>query len=1036
VADLELSSYGDFLLGEWVVQPRLSRITHGDQVERLEPRCMDLLVFLSRHPDEVHSRQRIIDEVWRVEAIAENTLTHAIAELRKALGDDAQDPRYIETIHRRGYRLLVRPGTVSEEQSSASRTVSHFILLEHLGSGGMGVVYRAHDRRLDREVAIKVLPEEVAQDEDRLARFEREAKLLASLNHQNIATLHGLEEHRGQRFLVMELVEGETLAGRIEKGPLPFDDALDIAFQITEGLEAAHGRGVIHRDLKPANVMVDSDGGVKVLDFGLAKAFDPEDSGPQSPESLAESPTLTAGLTRGDVLLGTAAYMSPEQARGRPVDKRADIWAFGCVLYEMLTGSRAFAGATATEILAAIIKEEPDWENLPAETSAPVRRLLRRCLTKDPRDRFHDIADVRIELQSLATDDAETFETLPSVQTRDGWRARLPWSLIAIFAVVAGALILGALRKPPSGAVTIMLLGLEPAERLGSFYGTGIEILGLHGRSFDISTDGRVLVFLARDDTGSRLYRRALDEARATPIPGTEDAHSLFISPDAEWIGFWADGSIKKVRTEGGPTMSVCDARLPPWGASWGPNDTIVFGQHNGGILQVPGDGGEPKEITELAGGETGHWHPRFLPDKETLLFTTRKKAGDWEDTAIVAQSIISGKRTTLVENGADARYAPTGHLVYVRLGTLVAVPFDLKRLEVTGSAVVVQDSVRQTVNAGPYALDTYGGLYTLSDSGTLVLVTGGVWADERTSIVWVDRKGRAEPVSFPPGIYSAPRFSPDGTRVAVQSSGFDDGNDIWVYEISRGTLTRLTIEESRESLPAWTPDGARITFASDRSGDESIYWAQADGSGAAELVLAREGCRVSPAAWSSDGRNLVFLQSCEVGSGGIWAMPLGGEPQPFIESPHHETWPTFSPDGRWLAYGSGQEVLGRYEVFVTPFPGPGPRIQISTDGGREPAWARDGRELFFRGPSSGDGMGSMWAVDITTEPELSVGRPRELFRDEYQPNFMLRAYDVSPDGQMFVMQKHHPRSEEPVTHLNVTLNWFEELKRLAPPER
>jgi serine/threonine-protein kinase len=663
--------------------------------------------------------------------------------------------------------------------------------------------------------------------------------------------------------------------------------------------------------------------------------------------------------------------------------------------------------------------------------------LLKRCLTKDPRDRLHDIADVRIELQSLATDDAEPFESLPSVQTRDGWRARLPWSVAAIFAVVAVGLLLGSLRTPRSGAVTKMLLGLEPAERLGSFYGTAIEILGLHHRPFDITADGRILVFLARDDTGSRLYVRTLDEARASPILGTEDAQSPFISPDGEWIGFWADGSIKKIRRQGGPTMPVLDARLPPWwGAVWGPNETIVIGQHGGGILLVPGDGGEPKEITELDEGETGHWHPQFLPDRETLLFTTRTKAGDWEDTAIVAQSINSGERKILVENGADARYASTGHLVFVRLGTLVAVPFDLERLEVTGGGVVVQDSVRQTVNSAPYALDTFGGLYALSDSGTLALVPGGVWADERSSLVWVDREGRAEPVSVPPGIYSAPRFSPDGTRVAVHSSGFDDGNDIWVYEISRGTLTQLTFEESGEMWPIWTPDGARVTFASNRSADESIYWTPADGSGTAELVLAREGCRVGPAAWSPDGRNLVYLQSCEVGSGGIWTMPLGGESQPFIESPHHETWPTFSPDGRWLAYGSSQEVQGRYEVFVTPFPGPGPKVQVSTHGGKEPAWARDGRELFFRGTASGDGTGSVYAVDITTEPKLSVGRPRELFKDEYNPNFMLRAYDVSPDGQMFVMQKHHPRSEEPVTHLNVTLNWFEELKRLAPPER
>ncbi|MCW8984988.1 MAG: protein kinase, partial [Thermoanaerobaculales bacterium] len=445
--DPDLSSFGDFRLGEWVVQPRLIRITRGGSTVSIELKMMQVLVCLAKHAGDLVGRQELIDTVWATEFISEGVLTRIIAELRKALGDDARTPSYIETIHKRGYRLLMKPSVVSDEESSITRTVSHFLLLDQIGAGGMGVVYRAHDRRLDRDVAIKMLPEHVARDEDRRARFEREAKLLASLNHPNIATLHGLEEHEGQLFLVMEFAEGETLAERLMTGPIPIDEALPISLQIAMGLEAAHEQGIIHRDLKPANVMVSSEGQVKVLDFGLAKAFEPEGSGPQGPESLAESPTLTADLTRGGVLLGTAAYMSPEQARGKPVDRRADIWAFGCVVYEMLTGRRAFAGATSTEVLAAIIKEEPDWGVFPAETPAPVRRLLRRCLAKDPRDRLHDIADARLEIEEAITgpDWALTEQTGQPEQTvRD--RVRAAWSAV-VAAVVVGALLATAVWK-------------------------------------------------------------------------------------------------------------------------------------------------------------------------------------------------------------------------------------------------------------------------------------------------------------------------------------------------------------------------------------------------------------------------------------------------------------------------------------------------------------------------------------------------------------------------------------------------------------
>jgi len=917
-------------------------------------------------------------------------------------------------------------------QDLVGRTLGHYRIVDKIGEGGMGVVYRAHDERLDRDVAVKVLPEEVAGVQDWLERFEREAKLLASLNHPNIATLHGLEEEGGLRFLVMEVVDGESLAGVIARGPIPICEALPIALQIALALETAHERGVIHRDLKPANVMVDPEGAVKVLDFGLAKAFDPETSSPQSPESLAESPTLTADLTHGGTLLGTAPYMSPEQARGKPVDKRADIWAFGCVLYEMLAGTRTFGGTTSTETLAAIIKDDPDWDVLTAETPIPVRRLLRRCLTKDPRDRLHDIADTRIVLQSLSIDGFYGEESAVPTPVPAGWRTWLLWSLVVLAALIA-AIVVGSLRAPPPGAVTKMLVGVNPAERLGSVGGGALQgdDRRLSLTAMTLSPDGKHLVFSAGDDTGSMLYLRAMDEIQASPITGTQGAFSPFYSPAGEWIGFWADGILKKVRTGGGPAMPICDSLRAPYGASWAPDDTIFFGQYDGGVLRVSADGGSPEEVTLLAQGEFSHRHPQLLADGETLLLTVRgKDTGDWAETTIVAQSLGTGERIVLVENGADPRYTPSGHLVFCRLGALMAAPFDPKRVQVTGGSTVVLGSVRQGVNAGNTAFDTFSGQFNFSTSGTLVHVPGGVWSDPQNSLVWVDREGVAEPLSSPPGPFWSPRLSPDGTRIAFGNFGFEQ-IDIWLYEISRSILTRVTFEESSEGEALWTPDGARITFASDKSGRGSIYWIPADGSGAAERLSTVEDAY--PASWSPDGRVLAFVQESKSAGWDIWLLPREGEPQPFIGSPFAEVWPTFSPDGRWLAYGSNQS--GRFEIYVTPYPGPGPRIQVSTDGGTGPAWAPNGRELFYHGPQEIEGKNSMWAADIRTEPRFLAGSPRELFTGDYQRTYPFRGYDVAPDGQAFLMVERGPRPEEPVTQLHVTLNWFEELKRLAPTE-
>ncbi len=508
-------------------------------------------------------------------------------------------------------------------QDLIGRTLGHYHVVEKIGAGGMGEVFLANDDRLDRGVAIKVLPEAVAQDADRLARFEREAKLLASLSHQNIATLYGLEEDEGQRFLVMELAEGQTLAGRIALRPISIDEALDYACQVAQGLEAAHKHGIIHRDLKPANVMLSSEGGIKILDFGLAKAFEPPGSDPSSPESMAESPTLTAAMTRTGVLLGTAAYMSPEQARGKQADKRADVWAFGCVLYEMLTGHKAFQGDDSSQTMAAILRDDPDWSALPAATPDAIRRLLNRCLTKDPRDRLHDIADARIELVNLPIEDNVGGLAEASPRIRRGLPTWLLWGLVAVLAPLAVAGVIGLSRTEPPRAVKNVLVGVEPASWLGIDKG-GLrnERDRLSRAEMALSPDGLFLVFSAGEDDYSRLYLRGMDEISASPIAGTEGGMGPFFSPDGEWIGFWANGSLKKVRTNGGPPMSVCATPSRPCGASWGPNGTIVVGQMQGPVLKVSADGGKPEEMTSLAEGESSHRHPQLLADGDTLLFT------------------------------------------------------------------------------------------------------------------------------------------------------------------------------------------------------------------------------------------------------------------------------------------------------------------------------------------------------------------------------------------------------------------------------
>ncbi|MDA2933702.1 serine/threonine-protein kinase [Acidobacteria bacterium AH-259-D05] len=890
------------------------------------------------------------------------------------------------------------------------KTLSHYKVLEKIGQGGMGEVYRAEDTNLNREVAIKVLPEQFTQDPQRLARFEREAKLLASLNHPNIAAIHSFEHSDDVHFLVLELVPGETLAERVAKGPLPVEEALEVCRQIAEGVEAAHEKGVIHRDLKPANVKVTPEGKVKILDFGLAKAFE----GETPVTDISQSPTLTEEMTRAGVILGTAAYMSPEQAKGKPVDKRADIFAFGAVLYELLTGKRAFEGETITETIAAVLKSDPDWEVLPENTPWNICTLLRRCLQKDANDRFHHVADVRIEIKEALKEPA----TAPPIGITSAvqpplWKRAIPWS-ITVTVVLIAAIAIWSLTRPTPEPITRFALTLT--EQLGS------TRAGLNENVVALSPDGKRLVYV----TVQGLYLRPMDSLQASPIPGTEEALSAFFSPDGQWVGFFTDGELKKVSISGGVPLTLCDA-AGLRGASWGTDNTIVFEQIGAGLSQVSAGGGTPWQLTTLDSetGETDQVHPQILPGGKAVLFISRS-GGSLDNWQIVVQSPETGERRVSVQ-GTYARYVPTGQLVYAQAGTpgtLLAVPFDVEHLEVTGAPVPIVEGVLQSAASGLAQ-------FSFSDLGALVYVPGGTGTG-LSRLVWVDRQGTAEPLAAPPRLYRGPSLSPDGGRVAVTIT--EPKADIWVYEIARQTLTRLTFEGSENQQPQWTPDGQRVTWRSIREGvPGNLFWKRADGTGAVERLTTSE-FRQNPGSWSPDGQFLAFHQRLSTGSSpterDIWILPLEGErkPRPFLQAQFNELGPVFSPDGRWLVYVSDES--GRYEIYVRPFPKVEEgKWQISTDGGVEPRWAANGRELFYRN-EIGD---QMRVVEITTEPTFRAGTPKLLFEGIYQRSAGGSAfYDVRPDGQRFLMIQAGEQGAG-AAQINVVLNWFEELNRLVP---
>jgi Tol biopolymer transport system component len=896
---------------------------------------------------------------------------------------------------------------------AAGTRLSSYEVVVQIGAGGMGEVYRAHDTKLARDVAIKVLPANFVNDPERLARFQREARMLAALNHANIATIYGLEQFGGVACLVMELVPGETLAERVKAGPLPIEEALKIAAQIAEALEAAHEKSIIHRDLKPANVKVTPEGKVKVLDFGLAKAFE----GDATDEDIGNSPTLSRAATLQGVILGTAAYMSPEQARGKATDKRTDIWAFGCVLYELLTGKQAFHGETFTDITAKILTGEPDWQALRAQTPEQIRQLLRRCVQKDKSLRLRDAGDARIEIQDALSAPASAKPKGAGVSGRGvGWKKAAGLGFVAVALLALGGIVAWYLKPLPPQPVTRTVINLPPGQQLA-----GME----YGPAVALSPDGTHLAYVARQGGTQQLYVRAMDSLEARSIPDTERAFAPFFSPDGQWVGFFAGQRLKKVSINGGAALTLGDAGSTPTGASWGSGGMIALATTAGGVLQqVPDAGGMPRALTHFEKGENTHRWPEFLPGGTAVLFTAGMAGPSLTNAQVAVQLMGTGERRNLVQGAMYPRFAPSGHLVYAQGGILMAAPFDPQRLAVTGAAVPVVEGVLQSSVSGATQ-------YSFSTTGSLVYVSGGLQSATPSKLVWVCRSGAEQPLATPVHAYVFPRLSPDGRRVAVSIQ--EQEMQIWLYDLSRETLTRFTFEGNTNLNPVWTPDGKRVAFTSNKEGPLNPFWQLADGSGGLERLTISESTQV-PMSWSPDGQLLAFIELNPTTGFDIWTLrmsdPSAGsgqvrKAQPFLRTPFNESAPRFSPDGRWLVYISNES--GRNEVYVQPYPGPGGKWQISTEGGTEPVWNPNGRELFYRSEDK------MMSVDIATQPAFAAGKPRMLFEGQYVPTPLTGPYyDVSPDGQRFLMLKPAEREQAP-TQINVVLNWFEELKRRVP---
>jgi len=888
-----------------------------------------------------------------------------------------------------------------------------------LGAGGMGEVYRARDARLGRDVALKVLPAALADDTERLARFGREAQVLASLNHPGIAAIYGLEESGDTKALVLELVEGPTLAERLAAGPLPIDEAIAAAAAIAAALEAAHEQGIIHRDLKPANIKLRPDGAVKVLDFGLAKALDPATT---AAVDMTQSPTITAHATRAGIILGTAAYMAPEQAKGKTVDRRADIWGFGVVLYEMLSGRRLFEGETPSEVLAAVILKDPDLAHLPAATPPHVRHLMTRCLEKDPKQRLRDIGEARLALTDPRT---RALPLVTTVGTTDagpagrlrGGRRGLAWLAAALGLALVAALVALARISGGSGARAVARFDVQPPP------GTALDLIDRPALA--IAHDGSMLAYVATGDGITRLYLRRRDEGESHPLAGTEGASNPVFSPDDRWIAFFADNQLKKTSLNG--TVVALAPVNGPRGLAWAGADRLVYTPDAiGPVRLISSDGGTARDVTVLdaAKDERSHRWPEVLPGGGTVLFTvgTIASPDNYDGAALDAVEIKSGARRTVLEGVTMARYVPPGYLVFARAGALYAVGFDPGTLATRGNPVPV---VRGVAGDTP----TGAAHFSCADDGTLAYVPG---SDQSGRLLaWVSRDGAVQPVDLPVGIYNDVRLSPDGLR-AVVAVGNSGSADIWVYDFNRHTFTRLTFD-GINATPVFSGDGNSVIYSSINAAGHTtaLRRVPADGSRAPETI-ADLPTRIFIGKAPRDGRSLIiaFGNLATSGKTDIQRLALepGATPVAIAASPFDEYAAAASPDGRWVVYQSDDS--GRDEIFVRDLTGAGGRWQVSTTGGEEPVWSADGREIFYRSETR------MMSVPITPGARFEMGVPRVLFDGAYRMRSDTNiSYDVGPRADRFLMIRP-AAAAGPNAGIRIVLNWLDEVRRLATDRR
>ena len=884
------------------------------------------------------------------------------------------------------------------------KQISHYRILQKLGEGGMGVVYKAEDTQLKRFVALKFLPTNLTQEEDAKKRFIREAQAASALDHPNICAIHSIEQTDEQEtFICMAHYDGETLKDKIKRGPLPLLDAIDIATQIVQGLARAHEAGIIHRDIKPGNVIITERDEVKILDFGLAK--------------LAGQTITKSGST-----LGTVAYMSPEQVQGRTVDERTDVWAWGVVLYEMLTGELPFKGEYDPAIQYAIVHLEPEpLTQTRSDVPQELEQVVERTLAKEPQERYQHAGELAVDLKRtlhgrvatkrlsftrppwLSRFSLQQLITMVILTGRARWKQLLPWGFVAILALIIAILTLT--RNPFVTPTTRFAITLPPSDRLPAGAGRSPDLA--------LSPDGKQLVYVAIRGGSRQLFHRGINDFEAKPIPGSEGGGGPFFSPNGEWIGFFAEGKLKKASLLGGPPITLCDAPGRLRGASWGHDDNIFFSLDDyTGLSKVSSDGGESEVLTTVdhTKGEHSHQWPEVLSNSNAVLFSVATTNAISSDDARIALLVPgTGEYRVLIEGGSNPKFVTPGYIVFNRAAQLLAAPFDVESLEVTGSPVPIVSGVQMSKANG-------GCAFSISDTGTLIYVPGGTQSDR--TLVWVNRQGTERPIPLQPDGFAELDLSPDGQRLAI-NVGWTNHN-LWIYGVARNSFTRLTFEADNHRL-LWAPDGKHVTFSSNMHGGRDIFWIPADGSGVVESLVTSQ-YQKSPSSWSPDGKVLAYTALHPTTKGDIWTISLDGEPTPksFLQTRFYERYAHFSPDGRWIAYASNE--TGRREVYVRPYPGSGRKWQISNEGGDEPVWAASGRELFFRKGNK------IMAVTTETGLDFTVGKPRLLFEGSY-PNWIGKSYDVTPDAQSFVLIKNEQQRPRP-TQLNVVLNWFEEIEQ------